>query len=135
MREEVRVFLVVFLTLLGIIGLSLIGFGITGKIVLDETVKDMCSFDANCSNEDVCCLFYNESAGICHSSDMCGLVKNITKQERLTREDILSRVSVASPTNNKYVYSIISGLIITVSVGVILYFIRTRFDQEKDDKK
>ncbi len=134
MREEVKVFLVVFLTLLGIIGLSLIGFGITGKIVLDETVKDICSFDTDCSNEDVCCLFYNESVGICHSLDMCGVVRNITRQERLTRKEILERVS-AAPIDNKYVYSIILGFIITVCVGVILYFIKTRFDQEKGDKE
>lgn len=132
MREEVKVFFIVFLTLFGIIGLSLIGFGITGKIVLDETVKPICSITEDCSNEDVCCLFYNESAGICHSSDMCEPIKTLTRQEKLTRKEILERVS-AKPNDNKYVYSIILGFAITVCVGIALYFIKTRYDPEKSN--
>jgi len=72
------VLMVVFLLILG---LAMLGVGITGKVFMDENVKDLCESNGDCTGGEICCLFYNKEQGICYSPDMCDSITQLTKSE------------------------------------------------------
>ncbi|MDP2925476.1 MAG: hypothetical protein Q8N99_03835 [Nanoarchaeota archaeon] len=57
-----------------IIGLLLIGVGITGNAIRN-TSPDQCKADSECSSEKICC-FYNSIDGMCGDPQTCEKISN-----------------------------------------------------------
>ena len=116
-----KMIVVVVLFLFGIFGSAIFGYGITGKVIYGENVRALCVNGSECGAQ-VCCLFYEEEAGVCHSQEYCQIVEEITKNEK-NKTKALEKIGDEIPSENNYLFSIIVGALITVGVGISLYFI------------
>jgi hypothetical protein len=129
-------FSLAFLLILGCLGFFLMGFGITGFVALDETTKSLCQTNSQCSIDEVCCLFYQKSAGVCHAPNFCPRITEITKAEveknnQVSNNDLAKKSIADFPYREKYFSSIIIGFFITLTVGLIIYIISKKYPNKK----
>lgn len=98
-----------------VLGVILLGGSITGMVTSDYS-KPICSVDADCSGDNVCCLFNEQESGVCNVPQMCDQIT------RLTREGAeLSAVPAGeNPNQENYLFGIILGFVI---IGIASYAI------------
>lgn len=119
--EKRRVSFVMGMFLMGIL---LVGHGITGNYLLGYR-EDACEDSSDCVGDEVCCLFYEESYGICDLKDNCAGIlqasrteKEVQKTEKVTKavdESKMLTNSVSayrSPVGDSRNYSFSAGLIL-----------------------
>jgi len=61
--------------------LVLLGDGITGFVVVDQTTRPLCETSLDCEAPEVCCPFADTASGVCHDVAMCGQVDKVTRKE------------------------------------------------------
>jgi hypothetical protein len=117
-----------------ILGIFMIGSGITGKVILDNnTVKDICSTNSECKTPLVCCYFYNKNQGICHEQNMCEIILKLTKDENNNIEILKSKI-YENPTKEKlYTNEIVLGIGIIVIILIFAFF--SYFSRDKNIKR
>lgn len=115
----------IFLILLivaGLTGIYFLGSGITGMVISDQTTKPICTTDNDCSAPDVCCLFYQESSGVCHEKEMCQSITEITMNEKEQNLQIFgNNIQRAERIKTGYLTEIIASIIIVLLVCFSLY--------------
>lgn len=128
--------LIIAIITLGILGFLLIGVGITGNVIMNtNTIGDVCSSDTDCQNGKICCLFYQENSGICHTTDMCETVMDITKSEN-NQMEVWRDFSKELPKNDKtYSLEILFGILILIAVGISLYILGKTSKQTSKKKE
>jgi hypothetical protein len=125
--------IVILLIIVMVIGFFFIGVGFNGKVVYDNrTVKELCSDNDECKSPEVCCKFYMQNSGVCHSSDMCSRIVEITKEEKDTSEKV-KKLIYEKPENKFYDLDIIFGLLLVGFVIITFYYIH-RKDKSTIDK-
>jgi hypothetical protein len=77
-QESIFILLSLFTAALGI---AMLANSITGMMTFDSTVKPVCSYDSDCVSPEVCCLFYNQEAGVCNAPRLCMAITELTKKE------------------------------------------------------
>jgi hypothetical protein len=66
------------LSIFGLIGAFLIGHGISGMIIYEPLVGEICMVDDDCPGDQVCCLFSESKSGVCATKDYCGDIQTMT---------------------------------------------------------
>jgi len=82
--------IIALLITLAMIGILLLGNGITGLVVFGEDTKETCSSENLCTAPEVCCKFYEQEAGVCHTEDMCPRILEITKEQKLKEDELVN---------------------------------------------
>ncbi|MFH1638020.1 MAG: hypothetical protein ABIB71_06350 [Candidatus Woesearchaeota archaeon] len=116
--------ILVLIALIGLLGIALLGKGITGMIALDPddpTLKELCSLDNDCKSPDVCCLFYKQDTGICHSSGMCSAILALTENEVGNRVGALVPVMEDDKKEGNLLALAFGGLIVILT-GLLAYY-------------
>ena len=103
-----------------LIGVLLIGNGITGLYFLDFK-QPPCDEDLDCQELNVCCLFYNENFGVCDLEENCKAITQVTfearqsystydlKQQDMQNPNLISS-HIEGPSKNKAIYSALVGM-------------------------
>ncbi|HLD06716.1 MAG TPA: hypothetical protein VJC16_04250 [Candidatus Nanoarchaeia archaeon] len=65
-----------------VLGMLFFRDGLTGMLIFDW--KDSCRVNQDCRPDQVCCLFYQESYGVCDAADSCPFISDMSKVERET---------------------------------------------------
>jgi hypothetical protein len=129
--------IIILMLIGGLIGIGLIGFGITGKVVFDNySVKDLCESDSECKSPEVCCLFYQENAGVCHDASMCEKIKEITQRESITKDDwkdLVIQKPEGRSVNSELMF--IGSLILVVVVALVYIYSSVKNKKAKGKKK
>lgn len=105
-----------------LIGVAFLGDGLTGKVVYDGTVKPICETSNDCVNGEVCCLFFEQSDGVCSKEAMCQAVYDVTRietQKGIT-DGLLNQALEQRISEEKNRYNIVFGSIILSIVGLII---------------
>lgn len=102
-------------------GLFLVKDGITGMAVSESTTRAICEFDSDCERNEVCCLFYNESAGVCHNEKACPAITELTKKESEGETAVVSLSDAETRIKRDYTFQIIAGLIFAAAAGMLFY--------------
>ena len=89
----------------------------TGRVVFDETVKELCSTDNECEAPEVCCLFHEEDSGVCHTSDMCSMITQITQNE----EKGITQIYRAGKYEDFFSFQIFAGMLMLALVFFAIY--------------
>ena len=114
---------IVLLIIIGLIGISILGSGITGMVTFDETVKKLCSSSEECDENEVCCLFYGEDSGVCQKEELCTSIREITRNEKKEKEEFLLLFSKGrEKQKNIYSNEILFGSLIIIFVFFSIYF-------------
>ncbi|MBR9705485.1 hypothetical protein GOV14_00460 [Candidatus Pacearchaeota archaeon] len=116
-----REFTVLVLLALLVFGVGLMGLGITGLVVKDETVGVLCLNDSECEGIGVCCPFYDESMGVCHVKEMCESILEVTQEGDLNDLEFSSYKGL--PRTDDVFTTLTLGLLITLVSGLILYYL------------
>jgi len=66
------------LSIFGVIGAFLIGHGISGMIIYEPLVGEICLIDGDCPGDQVCCLFSESKSGVCAAKAYCGDIQTMT---------------------------------------------------------
>lgn len=117
--------ILVMLLLLAIIGLSFLGNGISGMMVFDETLKQVCTSNDDCVAPDVCCLFYEQKSGVCHTYDMCGKILDVTKTEKETKGALITLKNTEIELEYNYIMQAVFGAVIVTLVAFSMYHFLT----------
>lgn len=102
-----------------IIGLFLVASGLNGFIVLigfDKYNKPVCESILDCSANDICCLFESETSGACMPQDTC------QQFLAMPAKTVEPPMEITPPPSAPQIVQIISGLIIVVLTGFMLYY-------------
>jgi hypothetical protein len=100
-------------------GLFLVASGLNGFIVLigfDKYNKPVCELTQDCSADDICCLLEGETSGVCVPNDTC---EQLLVMPTKTVEPPME---ITPPPNVPQIVQIISGLLLTVLSGFMLYY-------------
>lgn len=114
MRSQSIVMLIVVMSILS---LFFISNGITGMVVKDPYTKGLCETDKDCNSPEVCCLFYQEPAGVCNDAKMCNSIYALRGQAKV-------QTIVASENSDKDFISItqfIVGALMVIMIGFMLH--------------
>ena len=137
--------IVAVLLVISVVSVFLIGSSITGLVVMDDTVKSVCSSDSACVSPEVCCLFYGQESGVCHSEDMCGTIMEITKvqeEKKIELQNILGEkynvVNVVADDSLEYDYNqsfMYGSMILLLTFLVLILYIRHHHLTEHKKRK
>ena len=118
--------LFVLVIVLAVLGLGFIGSGITGLVVFDQNVQEICSSDNECRASEKCCLFYQESAGVCNSPELCKGIAELTRNQKESRSALVSfaRTQEKSLMNAFMVEAVFGGIIIVIALYVLSHYNR-----------
>ena len=126
---NLKILFILFLIILGFIGVNLIGIGITGKVTMNEYLYGkLCLNDKDCGSSEVCCRFYQENSGVCDSITMCEKINELTMEEK-TSIDKWNAIKNENPSQKIYKNELIVGIIIIFVVFIFLFYI---FESEKN---
>jgi len=64
-----------------IVSILFIGGGLTGFIIKEQDFE-YCKVDSECSNDNVCCLFYQEKVGLCDKYSKCNVIYSVSREEK-----------------------------------------------------
>lgn len=102
-----------------ILGLGLIGFAVTGKVISNaNTLNDYCSLNIECSNGKICCIISGPQS-MCKTQEICNELK--------------SNLNVETPLNGNYTSYINIG--INLLIFAIIIFIIAYMAYKKEKKK
>lgn len=113
-----------------VLGLSLLGLNVTGKAVYGSNSKSLCMADNECLSSEVCCTFYNNDAGICHTPEYCPAIAKITYEEQ-GLESALQRIEKETPGQKN---TIPAKAVIALGIIFILYLILKAYQIRKFHK-
>jgi len=120
----------------------LIGNGITGFVVMDPGIKEVCSAENPCQEPKVCCSFYEDSKGVCATPDTCDDITEITKSQTLSNNELQNilnkRSSTESPIDKEeklegsYTTQIMFGaLLLIIAILNVLLYVENRQESKK----
>jgi hypothetical protein len=129
-----------------LMSLLLMGHGLTGDYLLGYRA-DACETTSDCSNNEVCCMFFEENYGICDEQKNCEAIKSVTREEKqgkissLKPEGVDKKVMLTkavsaqrSPVVPGKNYSIWAGLILLL-LAVVIFMWDTGVKIRKSKKK
>lgn len=117
-----RNFIVIGLLIFGLIGILFIGSGITGKVVNDSYYFKLCSNNNECSSNETCCLFYQQTSGVCNPQGNCEKITEITKNDASKMENWKKMYYENAQQNTNYTSLIVTGVLIILIVLVGIFF-------------
>ncbi|MDP2925870.1 MAG: hypothetical protein Q8N99_05860 [Nanoarchaeota archaeon] len=120
---ELKRFIFEILLILVLVLIGAIFGGVTGKIILDDSVKSICSSDKDCSNGEVCCGFYNQETGVCNNKDMCEKIISFTKEEKLEYER-MKNILYEKPSEKRVNYLWLTISCLAIIIVVMILFIK-----------
>ena len=129
---------------IALLSLILVGNAITGFIVGNPGVGEVCSMDLTCSDSQVCCVVYGEEeAGVCQSSEMCDEVYEITKTQKLMEEEWAKSISMGEPVVlnvsdlrvNFMVQFLYGGVVFVLVLFILVYIIKHHSNDTKKKKR
>lgn len=132
-KEAIVLTIAVFLIMLGIF---LADMSVTGNIVFDETVKNLCESSNDCEGPEVCCYFYEENAGVCHHSIFCPGIEELTREEKLSKEDNVIKVINEFPKSGDEVpvEYLLGVLLVIIAIFLIFNYLKVKEEVKKTNK-
>ncbi len=103
-------------------GLAILGDGLTGNVVFDSNVKSICETNNDCANKEACCLFFEQTNGVCSEESNCQAIYDVTRKEteKGITDGLLNQALASSLEQEKNRNSIIFGSIILTFIGLII---------------
>jgi len=135
--------IIALLITLAIVGIMLIGNGMTGLVVFGQDTKETCSSENKCTAPEVCCPFFGEDdAGVCHTEDMCPKILEITKEQKQKEEELYTvlypeepieeetKIKIQKPVEedleSNYLTQVLFGImIVMITIFVIVFYVKT----------
>ena len=135
------------LILVAAFSIVLIGNGITGYVVNSSTVREICSAEMPCQKPDVCCMFYGEDQGVCHSKGMCPRILELTKNEKMQIEELNDMLDEQDKATAGYVlendlkesymtqFTIGGAMLIFIIITIVIYMKNHQVSSKQAKKK
>lgn len=121
-----KVFLLLF-SILGVLGLLLIGDGMTGRAISDPYVKELCQADADCKYPEYCCHFKDQTSGVCNSQERCAEISTLSNRN-LEVQTIQKNKEVQNFYNGE---AYLGALILLLTIGYFYVYVKAHMIKPK----
>ena len=125
--------LIIAITIASLVLIFAIGKSMTGMMIYDNNTKELCQTNNDCSNKaDVCCLFADESAGVCDTQSRCEAISGVTQKKELQIE---RPARIYSPSPGMIIFAgTIFILAIALALAIAFYKIKHKIHVHKSNK-
>jgi len=106
-----------FMVILALAMVAMIGEGITGLVIYDEMVGDVCSIDNECGAK-MCCHTGN-NLGVCTERSSC----NVLLKDVDSTEDFNQKINNIISEENRSGFQIILGMVVILMMVCSIYII------------
>ena len=117
----------------------LTGIGITGLYLMDFK-QNYCSEDTDCSQDEVCCRFYNNLGGVCDLKEKCSAIYQLTMdlgdQTSMKKEETNFLTDLQQPRSLSFSIALVfAGLILLILIIIAFAHLHPKNRKQYENKK